>query len=74
MSVVERTLGQSFNAAAILDASESTGNKGMFSRALPRLEKFNAWAFNRPEPCIIVAGHSLWFMNYFRTFLPKVCI
>ena len=73
MSVVQKALGPSFSAAATLDASQNRGNKGMFSKALPRLEAFNNWVFNRGEPCVVVAGgHSLWFMNYFRTFLPKV--
>lgn len=72
MSVVSKTLGRSFSPAATLDPSENAGNKGMFSKALPRLENFNKWIFKRDEPSIIVsAGHSLWFMNYFRTFLPK---
>eukprot|EP00750_Incisomonas_marina_P022239 INCI4956.1.p1 GENE.INCI4956.1~~INCI4956.1.p1 ORF type:complete len:396 (-),score=68.95 INCI4956.1:521-1708(-) len=72
MSVVQRTLGRSFSPAATLDASQSTGNKGMFSKALPRMEKFNNWCFGQQEPAIVISsGHSLWIMNYFRTFLPK---
>jgi hypothetical protein len=45
MSVVEKALGKSFVAAEMLDARQNAGNKGMFSTALPRLEKFNQWVF-----------------------------
>ena len=59
------------NRIAVVALHSSTP-QGMFSKALPRMEKFNRWLFAQDEEAIVVsAGHSLWFMNYMRTFLPR---
>jgi hypothetical protein len=35
-------------------------------------QEFCQWTFERPEDTIIVGGgHSLYFREFFRTFLPK---
>jgi broad specificity phosphatase PhoE len=52
------------------DPSGNTGNKPLNSNGLIRMRAFSEWAFQRHEKYIIVVGHSLWFRNFFRTFLP----
>jgi len=32
---------------------------------------FNKWAFEEDRGTLICVGHSLWFRNYFREFLPE---
>lgn len=72
-AVVGRALGDSFKAKACLDVTQYKGNKKFRGTAIKRMEEFNDWCFQRPESIIIVsAGHSLWFKNYFKTYLPKV--
>lgn len=69
---LQRALGKEFRAGMYLDASESTGNKGLFSSGMPRMKDFACWCMGRKENIIIVsAGHSLWFKNFFKLFLPK---
>lgn len=71
-SLIENTLGSEFKASEFLDASETAGNKGFKRKAVKSMEEFCDWCFKQPEPVIIVsAGHSLYFKNFFRTFLPK---
>ena len=72
MAVVADTLGPHFRAESVLDASGNGGNKAMCSRALPRFQEFCEWCFARDEEAIVVAaGHSLWFKNFFKTYLPR---
>jgi len=69
---LQQALGKEFRAGMYLDASESTGNKGLFSSGMPRMKDFASWCMGRKENVIIVsAGHSLWFKNFFKLFLPK---
>eukprot|EP00947_MAST-08B_sp_MAST-8B-sp1_P000730 g730.t1 len=56
----------------VVDPSLSTGNKRLNSRGLQRMEQFAAWCMDQPEDVIVVAaGHSLWFKNFFKVFLPR---
>lgn len=56
----------------IVDASTSHGNKGLFSKGAKRMDAFAAWCLGRPEDVVVVAaGHSLWFKNFFKLFLPS---
>merc|ERR1719329_1809018 len=59
-------------AGQVLDPRQSLGNKSLKSTALPRMEDFCAWCFERKESVIIVSsGHSLYFKNFFKVFMPK---
>lgn len=54
----------------IYNAAENFGNKTYNFYGIKRLRAFSDWAFKREEEVIIVGGHSLWFKNFFQTFLP----
>lgn len=56
---------------AIFDASENFGDKPIGGNGLVRLMQFCKWSFDRKESTVIVGGHSLYFKNFFRTFLPR---
>ena len=47
------------------------GNKAVRGHGQQRLDAFAAWAFARPEECVIIAGHSLWFQYFFKEYLPS---
>lgn len=57
-----------------LDARDNKGSKPLSSNGLQRMNEFCSWAFNnetaREIPTIILGGHSLWFREFFKTFLP----
>lgn len=55
----------------VFNCSENFGNKSRSFYGIKRLKAFNDWIFNRSEEVIIVGGHSLWFKNYFATYLPS---
>jgi hypothetical protein len=57
-------------APSVFNCSDNFGNKSRSFYGIKRLKAFNDWAFNRSEDVIIVGGHSLWFKNYFQTYLP----
>eukprot|EP00943_MAST-04B_sp_MAST-4B-sp1_P009346 g9346.t1 len=72
MSLIENLLGKKFRPGMFLETSSSYGNKGLCSTAYPRMMQFCEWCMTRDESTIIVsAGHSLWFKNFFKVFLPK---
>jgi len=48
----------------------NAGSKPLSSHGGRRLAAFARWALARPEECVIVAGHSLWFQSFFREYLP----
>jgi bisphosphoglycerate-dependent phosphoglycerate mutase len=61
-----------FDVEKVFETSEQYGQKPLFSSGMTRIWKFNEWAFNRKEGTVIVGGgHSLWFREYFKTFMPK---
>lgn len=53
-----------------VDVSINAGNKSMDSNGLKRMSAFNDYAFTVEEEALIIGGHSLWFREFFRTFLP----
>jgi hypothetical protein len=57
-----------------LDARDNRGNKPLSSNGLQRMTEFCNWVFNndaaREVPYVILGGHSLWFREFFKTFLP----
>eukprot|EP00930_Biecheleria_cincta_P070266 TRINITY_DN5790_c0_g1_i2.p1 TRINITY_DN5790_c0_g1~~TRINITY_DN5790_c0_g1_i2.p1 ORF type:complete len:435 (-),score=89.52 TRINITY_DN5790_c0_g1_i2:72-1376(-) len=55
-----------------LDHRHNVGNKSLSLKANKRQDQFVNWVFEQKEvDCIIVAGHSLWFREFFKSFLPK---
>uniref|UniRef100_A0A7S1BQA6 Uncharacterized protein n=1 Tax=Corethron hystrix TaxID=216773 RepID=A0A7S1BQA6_9STRA len=46
------------------------GNKPLNSNGLQRMRSFCDYAFGLEEEALIIGGHSLWFREFFRTFLP----
>jgi bisphosphoglycerate-dependent phosphoglycerate mutase len=55
----------------VFDTSSNYGNKSFTFNGGKRLLAFNDWAFQQQDiSTIIVGGHSLWFKNFFQTFLP----
>mmetsp|Transcript_6671 Transcript_6671/g.13552 ORF Transcript_6671/g.13552 Transcript_6671/m.13552 type:complete len:343 (-) Transcript_6671:124-1152(-) len=57
----------------MFDPSLNTGNKPVMGNGLTRLRMFANWIFTRQEETIIVNGHSLYFRNFFNTYLPASC-
>ena len=58
-----------------LDGQFNSGNKPLFdSSGLKRMNEFAHWAFTstacRDKPTVILGGHSLWFREFFKAFLP----
>lgn len=64
---------EGFDPAKLFNVSNNFGNKNRSFYGIKRLLAFNEWAFKQPEDIIIVGGHSLWFKQYFNTFLPHSC-
>lgn len=62
--------GGDFSPDEVYDTSENYGNKTRSFYGGKRLTSFNEWIFQREETVIIAGGHSLWFKNYFQTYMP----
>jgi len=60
----------SYKADEIFNPALNGGHKPLNERGLDRILNFADWVFTRPEHTIIVGGHSLWFRNFFKAFLP----
>lgn len=56
---------------ARLDKKLNQGNKTLKMKAVKRQEAFAKWVFEQQVDCIIVTGHSIWFREFFKSFLPK---
>lgn len=54
-----------------LDSMLNHGNKTVQTKAEHRQERFVRWVFERKEETIIVSGHSLYFREFFKSYLPK---
>ena len=62
-----------FSAERVYETSQNFGNKSRDFYGIKRLRAFGEWAMSQHEETIIVGGHSLWFKNFFQTFLPHAC-
>jgi len=61
-----------FSADSLYETELNDGNKSLTSNGLRRMLEFADWVFTRDEPTIVVGGgHSLWFREFFRSFLPR---
>uniref|UniRef100_A0A7S2G619 Uncharacterized protein n=1 Tax=Alexandrium andersonii TaxID=327968 RepID=A0A7S2G619_9DINO len=59
-----------------LDTKQNTGNKTLKQKAIKRQEQFVSWVFDGKKDhvdLIVVSGHSLWFREFFKSYLPKAC-
>ena len=63
--------GKVVRSAGVFDAAGNAGNKPLRGTGLQRLDAFAEWAFTRSEDTIVVGGHSLFFKEFFKTFLPR---
>lgn len=55
-----------------LDHRQNAGNKTLGMKADKRQKQFVKWVLEQKDiDCIIVAGHSLWFREFFKSFMPK---
>jgi hypothetical protein len=61
------------NPSKVYDASQNFGNKTRDFFGIKRLRAFGEWAMAQRDDTIIVGGHSLWFKNFFQTYLPHSC-
>eukprot|EP00913_Durusdinium_trenchii_P028133 g26377.t1 len=54
------------------DHRQNAGNKTLGMKADKRQKQFVKWVLEQKDiDCIIVAGHSLWFREFFKSFMPK---
>lgn len=55
-----------------LSTMHNKGNKTLKMKAKDRQKDFTTWLFKQTnKDAIIVAGHSIWFREFFRSYLPK---
>ena len=56
-----------------IDMSLHMGNKPVGTNGLTRMRQFCDFVFSSSikEEFVIVGGHSIWFLYFFRTFLPS---
>jgi len=54
-----------------LDKKFNDGNKTTSLMAKNRHDKFVKWLGTEQTNCVIVFGHSLWFREFFKSYLPK---
>ncbi|KAK3266742.1 hypothetical protein CYMTET_24659 [Cymbomonas tetramitiformis] len=66
-----KDLGDNFDPESLYDASHNQGNKTTKSTGLLRMQAFAKWVFETPEDVVIATGHSLYFRNFFNTYLPQ---
>ncbi|GAB5363488.1 hypothetical protein AAMO2058_000887500, partial [Amorphochlora amoebiformis] len=66
-----KTSGAEFDPSAIFIATENHGNKPICEKGKVRLFQFAEWIFSSNSSKVVIAGgHSLYFRNFFRSFLP----
>jgi len=71
LSVTQTTLGNEFDTSKVYITSENKGNKPICQKGKTRMFEFCDWVFNSNGSSVVIAGgHSLWFRNFFKSFLP----
>jgi hypothetical protein len=65
-SSISRALGEEIT----FDAEYNAGTKGLSSNGYLRMQEFCRWAHARSEDTVVCAGHSLYFRDFFKNFLP----
>lgn len=57
-----------------LSIMHNKGNKTLKMKARERQREFTTWLFKQTaQDAIVVSGHSIWFREFFRSYLPKAC-
>mmetsp|Transcript_15598 Transcript_15598/g.33659 ORF Transcript_15598/g.33659 Transcript_15598/m.33659 type:complete len:282 (+) Transcript_15598:61-906(+) len=56
---------ENFKPERYYNAQANEGDKPVNSHGIDRIKEFAAWCFERDEPTIIAAGHSLYFRYFF---------
>lgn len=69
LPVLEERYGKSAYEAQF-DVTMQGGNKAPTRKAYKDFLAFNEWLFKRTEGTVIAGGHSLWFKQYYKCFLP----
>jgi hypothetical protein len=69
--VPDATVSQVLGGDVPFDATFSYGTKGLSSNGYTRMLEFCKWAHGREEDTVIALGHSLYFRDFFRSFMPK---
>ena len=59
------------DSSAIMDASANAGQKSLNRKGVNSLREFAAWSMNESADFIIAGGHSIWFREFFKHFLPS---
>lgn len=54
-----------------LNCHFNAGNKPITRSGMSSMMEFAAWATSQDADTIIAGGHSLWFKEFFKAFLPK---
>eukprot|EP00189_Rhodosorus_marinus_P011449 CAMPEP_0184746602 /NCGR_PEP_ID=MMETSP0315-20130426/9132_1 /TAXON_ID=101924 /ORGANISM="Rhodosorus marinus, Strain UTEX LB 2760" /LENGTH=356 /DNA_ID=CAMNT_0027219257 /DNA_START=91 /DNA_END=1161 /DNA_ORIENTATION=- len=64
---------KAFDPVKVYDATGNNGNKPLKSNGLIRMKEFCDWSLHKQADNVIVVagGHSLWFRNFFRAYLPE---
>mmetsp|Transcript_22625 Transcript_22625/g.27311 ORF Transcript_22625/g.27311 Transcript_22625/m.27311 type:complete len:351 (-) Transcript_22625:480-1532(-) len=68
---IQKELKSEYVPEALFDASLNTGSKKASGNGLTRIKAFAEWSMTCKEDTIIVTGHSLWFKQFFATYLPS---
>lgn len=58
------------DARALFDASRNAGQKPIGRAASDSMREFVAWAMNQDADVVVAGGHSIWFREFFKTYLP----
>ena len=70
VDVVDQRIRKS--SAKWINPAQNSGNKPMCKSAKPRFDAFCKWVCDQKKENVIVgAGHSLWFREFFKLYLPK---
>eukprot|EP00188_Purpureofilum_apyrenoidigerum_P004606 Plantae.Rhodophyta-Purpureofilum_apyrenoidigerum.ctg5323.p1 GENE.Plantae.Rhodophyta-Purpureofilum_apyrenoidigerum.ctg5323~~Plantae.Rhodophyta-Purpureofilum_apyrenoidigerum.ctg5323.p1 ORF type:complete len:356 (+),score=76.24 Plantae.Rhodophyta-Purpureofilum_apyrenoidigerum.ctg5323:1571-2638(+) len=73
LHVVSRNITwKEFDSSEVYDVKNNLGNKTLKSNGRIRMADFCDWAMHRQtaSTVIVAAGHSLWFRDFFREYLP----
>ena len=56
--------------AKLFDASSNAGQKKLNRKGRDSMREFAAWVMNQDADVVIAGGHSIWFREFFKTYLP----
>lgn len=72
LGVLREKFGQQYDEKSLYVTNENSGNKPIRQKSIVRLKEFADWVFDSNNRNVVIAGgHSLYFRNFFRTFLPR---